>query len=228
MQNEFAFLQASRMTRLLGQGSTQDERAWNAFRALAEAARALNARDGGNQWGLEKDPSGDFRPVIAGVGYWGDGLRTRTEGNDVIGDREGTGARWTWGTPKGADLEGERGFILPPPDSLIVREMAARGYPDRMVDAPPATPDDTRLASLERAVSLLTGTVGDHENLMTGLADRIEDLQVQITNLQHLPPPLTDLQVDGEIVFETDPAQSRPFRHKHGARVRITLPVVRK
>lgn len=167
MPDESAFVNAHPMRIVLGmpKGEGKDlARAYNAFRFVAAVARDLNARDGAPNWGVQKKSSGDFLPVVNEQGYWGDGLRTRTRGVDIVNDREGEGAAPTWANEGDASGNSEdQGFALPPSDDDIVKS-----FPGGIVAAPPMDPpvepptQPADLTDILRRLDVLTNMVGDH------------------------------------------------------------------
>lgn len=116
------------------------QRAYNSFRFVCAVARDL-----GPSWGVQKKGGGDFLPVVNGQGYWGDGLRTRTGGVDIVNNREGEGASPGWSNPQDDGIE-IPGFAAPPSDADIVQAMG--GTPEPTPDPPKLPPSDSEIEKL--------------------------------------------------------------------------------
>jgi hypothetical protein len=135
MEDQSAFVANHPMKAVLGKGATEMERAYNAFRFVCAVARDL-----GPLWGVQKKDAGDFLPRVNGQGYWGDGLRTRTGGVDIVNSREGTDAAPSWNNPK--DDADPNTFAAPPSDAEIVAAMGGAPVvvPPTPVPVPVPTP----------------------------------------------------------------------------------------
>lgn len=170
MENVFEFINAHPMRAILGtpKGPGLDNaRAFNSLRFVNAVAADLNKRDGKVNWGIEKDTSGDHMPVINGQGYWADGLRTVSEGVDIVSDSEGEGAKPVWGDVGLASPDGPRGFRAPFGDAEIVAAAKALGLnlgteaTQEPPTKPPVTPPtgdslEQRVAAIESQIAVLS------------------------------------------------------------------------
>lgn len=205
MEDKSAFVQSHPANAWLGLPKNADvgrdatlDRAYNAFRFVCAVARDLGAG-----WGVEKKPGGEIETIVDGVGYSGDILRTKAEGNDIVGDREGEGARSGWGTPGPAAVDGPKGFAVPPSDAAIVAEMKRRGLQPAGAEIPtettkptepteptkPTQPGDpelaARVAGLEALTANLDKQLNDHDG---GLKFAFENLVERVDAIEQAPP----------------------------------------
>jgi hypothetical protein len=167
-------------------GANALQRAYNSFRFVCAVARDL-----GPEYGVQKKDSGDFLPRVNGQGYWGDGLRTRTSGVDIVNDREGEGASPTWSNPK--DDATAESFAPPPSDAAIVAAMGGNvvdlpddGHDDGGDDDPVVVPVDLApvLAAIEslrkRIEEQHLETLEDIAEMVAAFADAIKQAEARL------------------------------------------------
>lgn len=175
------------MRRVLGTPKGEDrdaimKRAINSLRFVAAVARDRNTELGREVYGLQKKASGDFpHVVIDGQGYWGDGLRTRDKGVDIVSNREGETAAPSWGGPGDADAGS---FLSAPPDEAFARALGETpDAPQPAEPKPPVPPvvlpvDVVTHADLQAAiVRVHTAIWGEVDTTLRPLRERVATLE---------------------------------------------------
>lgn len=182
-------------------GGDDNARAYNSLRYVNAVAADLNKRDGAVNWGIEKDMSGDHMPTVNGQGYWADGLRTRTQGNDIVASSEGEDAHPTWGSPGDADPDEShpRGFRAPFTDAEIVEAARQRGIilePSDKPEDPPVDPHEPPVdpvdPKLEGRVSKLEADQKQYQDntnvAFANVSTEIDDLNARLKIVEAWPP----------------------------------------